>query len=238
MSCLVAMTMTMTSREHFYAQLQTLEEELPGNRMRWYLSVFPCLAALNQVDEIVDLYPILLQKYVDEAQHRQVTRQIRESLTKAVGVIGAAKTGNALRALAGVVPPYLHDQLNYRENDSPEVASKRGREFFKKIYLLDPDVDPNPTREAGPDYDFIVLELLYGRVFSFTEVLDILESEQVMVSALIGIDCVEQVRFHMIGLLRNGARRDEVDFIRQISALVVDTIGVKESRKIPTVPEL
>lgn len=84
----------MASREGFYAQLQALEDALPGTRMRWYLSVFPCLAALNQVDEIVDLYPVLLQKYVDEAQHRQVTRQIREALTKAVGVIGAAKVAS------------------------------------------------------------------------------------------------------------------------------------------------
>lgn len=47
----------------------------------------------------------------------------------------------------------------HSENDSPDVASKRGREFLKKIYLVDPDVDSNPTREAGPDYDYIVLGL-------------------------------------------------------------------------------
>lgn len=90
----MGMTMTMTSREDLYAQLQALDEELPGNRLRWYLSVFPCLAALNQVDEIVALYPVLIQKYVDEAQHRQVTRQIREAITKAVGIIGAAKVAS------------------------------------------------------------------------------------------------------------------------------------------------
>ncbi|KAJ5560612.1 hypothetical protein N7513_003011 [Penicillium frequentans] len=228
----------MTSREDLYAQLQALDEELPGNRLRWYLSVFPCLAALNQVDEIVALYPVLIQKYVDEAQHRQVTRQIREAITKAVGIIGAAKTGNALRALASVVPSHLHDPTNYRENDAPEVASKRGREFLKKIYLVDPDVDSNPTREAGPDYDYIVLELLYGRVFSFTGVLDILETEQVIVSALVGVDCMEQVRSHMLGLLRNGAQREEVELVRRICALVVEKIGVRKSRNIPSVPEL
>lgn len=86
--------MIMTSREDLYAQLQELDEKLPGNRMRWYLSVFPCLAALNQVDEIVALYPVLIQTYVDEAQHRQVTRQIREAITKAVGIIGAAKVAS------------------------------------------------------------------------------------------------------------------------------------------------
>lgn len=86
--------------------------------------------------------------------------------------------------------------------------------------------------------DQFYTELLYGRIFSFTEVLDILESEQVLVSALVGIDCVEQVRSHMIGLLRNGARREEVELVRQICALVVETIGVRKSRNIPAVPVL
>lgn len=56
----------------------------------WYLSVFPCLAALNQVEDITALYPIVLQE-IDETEHLDVTRKIREALTKSVGIIGAAK---------------------------------------------------------------------------------------------------------------------------------------------------
>lgn len=56
----------------------------------WYLSVFPCLAALNQVEDIAALYPIVLQE-IDETEHLDVTRKIREALTKSVGIIGAAK---------------------------------------------------------------------------------------------------------------------------------------------------
>lgn len=37
------------------------------------------------------------------------------------------------------------------------MATRNGRDLVKKIYYKDPDVGRNATREAGPDYDYIVL---------------------------------------------------------------------------------
>jgi len=77
----------MVPWKNLHARLQDLRHP---NCPPWYLSVFPCLAALNQVEDIAALYPIVLQE-IDETEHLDVTRKIREALTKSVGIIGAAK---------------------------------------------------------------------------------------------------------------------------------------------------
>ena len=70
------------------------------------------------------------------------------------------------------------------------------------------------------------------------DILGILETEQVIVSALIGINCMDQVQSHMRGMLRNGASRDDVEWIRNVCSLVVDIIGPKERCDIAIVPEI
>lgn len=57
-------------------------------------------------------------------------------------------------------------------------------------------------------------ELFYGRIFSFDEILNSLETGYVIVSALIGIDCRKQLRNQMKGMLYNGATREELTELR------------------------
>lgn len=67
-----------------------------------------------------------------------------------------------------------------------------------------------------------ILDLFYGYVFSFDAVLGILETEQVVVSALLGIDCPEQAKNHMLGILANGGRDEDLIFILDIVSRIAD----------------
>ncbi|KAF7553870.1 hypothetical protein G7046_g6970 [Stylonectria norvegica] len=222
--------------EEFVKSLATLGKPFP--RVKWYISVIVALAALNYPEEVPSFYEILLKHHIPKDEQFEETRKIREALTKVCGIQGAAKTGNALRALAAVVPKELHDDTWYRKDDTSEIAISRGRAFNKRIYGPNANFDPSATIKASPDYYHIAVDLLYGHIFSFDKILNDLETGQVIVSCLIGIDCQEQVGNHMKGMLFNGARREEIEMVREICIRVADELGVKFKTGPVPVPEI
>ena len=85
-----------------------------------------------------------------------------------------------------------------------------------------------------------MIDLFYGRIFSFDEILNDAETGHVIISALIGIDCHPQMRHHMIGMLINGVTREEIETTRTLCYRVADVLGVTFRHKpmeIPEVPE-
>jgi hypothetical protein len=79
---------------------------------------------------------------------------------------------------------------------------------------------------------------MYGHVFSFPGILNTIESGQCIVAALLSIDCQEQVRNHMYGMLISGATREEVQGVRAVVMAVGDRLGVvgKQGRRAIEVP--
>lgn len=70
-------------------------------------------------------------------------------------------------------------------------------------------------------------DYFYGRIFSFDGILDDMETGQVIISCLIGIDCMQQLGNHMKGMQYNGARKEEVEMIREIVIRVARKLDVK-----------
>ncbi|OJJ06483.1 hypothetical protein ASPVEDRAFT_875524 [Aspergillus versicolor CBS 583.65] len=193
--------------EEFYSLLAELQ---PSSSFKWYQTAIVALGALNYPEEIPKLYKILLDAYIPKEIWLEETRKIREGLTKACGIMGAAKTGSSLRQLATAIPPELMESTYHRAGDTQETAFKRGRKMFFQIYGNIPGYDEGKTLHASPDYYHIV------------NVLDILETEQVIVSALLGIDCPEQAKNHIVGILANGGRDEDLQFIRDIVSRIAD----------------
>ncbi|KAL2846466.1 hypothetical protein BJY01DRAFT_234605 [Aspergillus pseudoustus] len=214
----------------------------PHPRFKWYITAVVALAALNYPEEIGPLYTHLLDAYIAPEDHVEQTRKIKEALVKAAGLHGAAKTGNAMRALHQVTPGHLVDGTCYRATDvDTEAAYRRGDEFLKSIYRDVPDLntDDDYVRKCSPDYFYLVSKLLYPHIFSYDGILSRLESSQAIISSLIAIDCTGQARNHMKGMLWNGASRKEVTMVRDIVALVAERLGVRfKNGGVVDVPEL
>ena len=81
-----------------------------------------------------------------------------------------------------------------------------------------------------------VSELLYAHVFSFPDILPVFETGQIIVSALLASDCPLQASGHMLGMLRNGATREEVSYVRDICVKMVGYWGVKAFTPFVDVP--
>ncbi len=77
-----------TFDEEFYSSLAELQ---PSSMFKWHQTAIVALGALNYPEEIPKLYKLLLDVYIPEENQLKETRRIREGLTKACGVMGAAK---------------------------------------------------------------------------------------------------------------------------------------------------
>lgn len=74
--------------EEFYSVLAELQ---PSSTFKWYQTAIVALGALNYPEEIPRLYTILLNGDIPKENQLEETRKIREGLTKACGIMGAAK---------------------------------------------------------------------------------------------------------------------------------------------------
>jgi hypothetical protein len=83
-----------------------------------------------------------------------------------------------------------------------------------------------------------IVDILYGRIFSYDGILGDLETGYVIVSVLIGIDCHIQLRHHMKGMLYNGATRDELQELQDTMLELADMLGVKFRSKRGPIPTI
>ncbi|KAI9752417.1 MAG: hypothetical protein M4579_005641 [Chaenotheca gracillima] len=211
--------------DDFVRELASRGKQYP--RCKWYFTALVALGAMNYPEEIPDLYRRLLESYIAPEEHMSETRKMREAFTKLCGIQGAAKTGTALRQLSIATPEELRDPVRYRENDTDEEAFARGKRFHQAIYGPNPNYNPTANAVAAPDYNYIVRNYFYGRIFSFDAILNDLETSQIIVACLVGLDCMEQLKNHMIGLQYLGASKDEVELIRTIVILIAEKLDIR-----------
>jgi hypothetical protein len=117
------------------------------------------LSSLNYPEVIPQVYKhfdtnVLSQ--LDAKDRFSAAQQVREGLIKSTGIVGAARTGNAMRTLSECMPDEFRERESPRSKESDEVARKRGREFWSNVYSQNPAFDPAKTERASPDYTFIV----------------------------------------------------------------------------------
>ncbi|KAJ5604592.1 hypothetical protein N7510_009746 [Penicillium lagena] len=212
-----------------------------SDRLRWYMCVLVTLSSLNYSDVVPQVYNHLdehLLSTMSPEDRFAAAQRLREGLIKSTGIVGAARTGNAMRALAACIPVELREKESPRSKESDETARKRGKEFWTRIYSRNRAFDPEASVRASPDYAFIIREVLYGRIFSFDGVIDDLTTGYVIVSALYGMDCPNQLQHHMKGMLINGATREELKTLQDLCLGVANILGVKSRHGPAPIPEM
>lgn len=96
------------------------------------------------------------------------------------------------------------------------------------------------TTKRAIAHNVPALDVLYARVFSYDGVLDDLTTGFVMVSALYGLDCQNQLQHHMKGMLWNGATRQDLFDLQTLCLSIAESMNVKFRNgpaPIPVLPE-
>ncbi|OJJ07666.1 hypothetical protein ASPVEDRAFT_88904 [Aspergillus versicolor CBS 583.65] len=212
----------------------------PPTQLRWYMCVVVTLSSLNYPDVIPQVYAHLdseLLSTLSPEDRFSAVRKLREGLIKSTGIAGAARTGNAMRTLARCIPEELQEKTSPRSQESDTVARERGKAFWSRIYARNKAFDPGASVRASPDYAFVVREVLYARIFSFDAVIDDLLTGYIIVSALYGMDCPNQLQNHMKGMLINGATKEDLEELRDLCLGLAKILGVRSRHPPPLIPE-
>jgi hypothetical protein len=149
---------TPTLPESFLAS--ALRFENTDDCVRWYMCTIITLSSLNYPDVIPQVYQHFDEHVLSRLESSETRAKslavIREGLIKSTGIVGAARTGNAMRKLSDCTPEVYRESESLRSKETEQVAQERGRKFWLNIYSRNPDFDPEKTVRASPDYAFVV----------------------------------------------------------------------------------
>lgn len=137
-----------------------LKIEDVSDRLRWYMCTIVSLSSLNYPDVIPQVYKHLdsnlLAGLPSFEARKDAINQLREALIKSTGIVGAGRTGNAMRTLSGCIPEDFRATESPRAMESESAARERGKNFWTNIYARNPAFDPEASVRASPDYAFVV----------------------------------------------------------------------------------
>jgi hypothetical protein len=125
-------------------------------------------------------------------------------------------------------------------NAAPDYYYIVKREFTLRVGRFPCATRSSPYYLRDSYHNSYCVDLFYGYIFSFDAILDDLETEHCIISALLGIDCQEQVRNHMIGMQINGTKKEQILAFRNVALKLADKLNVKfktEPIPIPSVPK-
>lgn len=126
------------------------------------MCVIISLSSMNYPDVIPQVFSHCVENHLPSLESAKARlsaiQQIREGLIKSTGIVGAARTGTAMRTLAKSIPEEYRETTMHspRATESVEHARERGRKFWSNIYSRNRVFDPEATVKASPDYAFIV----------------------------------------------------------------------------------
>lgn len=207
-------------------RLKTLASTpLLGNS--WYYIAAATLSVCNRPDDVpLVLEYMLAQPSVaaSEEHRRLVAKQIRESLLKSSALGGLPKAINSLMQLKNATPKELREVELQRD---PKVAqnSEIGAEFFDQVYGKISKRVMGQMSTAYPDLGYYALNHVYAPLLSYTGILGPKETSLVVIACLVPQDVNPQLKGHLKGALNNGATKEEVMSVREMSMLISTWCG-------------
>lgn len=173
---------------------------------KWYLTTPSSLAATREPHLADQLYLYLINQptYSAPAARKTLVRRMREILIKITALCGLPKTVEAILAIDKVVTDADSDESFSREGwTSGKDNRTRGLAGLQKIYAQNTDTLSGMFRQY-PDFEFWIVEICYGLHLSDRQILDNLDTETVVLGAVMGQNLPREAYWHMRGLRRLG----------------------------------
>lgn len=215
------------------ARLKTLASQ-PLLGSNWYYIAAATFSVCNQPDAIPIIFEYMLASTptATTAQHLLIARQIRESLLKGAALGGLPKAINSLTQLKHATPMELREPGNTPLRAAqPDVAASsdsdsRGEMFFDQVYGKISARVKGQMSQAYPDLAHYALAHVYAPLLSYTGVLGPKETSLVVVACLVPQDVNPQLKGHLKGAINNGATKEEVMSVRDMSIMISKWCGV------------
>ncbi|CAK7274839.1 hypothetical protein SEPCBS57363_006368 [Sporothrix epigloea] len=223
----------------FHRTETTLEPTILGSGERWYLVVIACIAAGPDSRAAAHLYAYLVQKpqYATPAARQGLVRRLREALVKAVSLVGVCKPLGAVLAISAVEQPEDKDYTETRAGWQCDDANlARAMDWYVKIYKQNAS-DTLDLFDAHKDFVWLSKHITYGLYLGDRQILDDLDTEMVVLPAIMSQNLKMETWWHIRGTRRVGVSNADTkvlyDVIKDINAHFGVTLD-----KVPTVDEV
>lgn len=221
---------------------QTIESHFASTSLgpeRWYLLVIASVVASPDPELSSTLYTHLISqpRFQTSASRQNLIRRLREALLKCTCLVGVAKPIEAILAIAKEERPEDRDFSSTRDGwQADEANHERGIAWFKKIYAQNAK-DTIGLFDAHKDFAWISSEITYGLMLSDRQVLDDVDTEIVVLAALMSQNLPTETRWHIRGARRIGIPKDEVQVLWDCVHVVAKHFGMPMG-KLPTVDDV
>lgn len=219
--------------------LNTIEHDLSKTQIgadRWYLLAIACLVAGPDPESAAQLYGHLTNqpRYQTSDARKALVRRLREALIKSVCLVGACKPIEAIVAISKLERPEDRDYSITRQGWQADAANhERGLDWFGKVYTRDQKRTIS-LFDAHRDFAWVSEEITYGLYLSDRQVLDDVDTETIVVAAIMSQNLPNETHWHIRGLRRIGVSKEDAQVAWEAIARIAAHFGVSLGR-VPTV---
>ncbi|KAJ5722495.1 hypothetical protein N7488_000530 [Penicillium malachiteum] len=206
---------------------------------KWYLTALSALATSPNPHLADQLYLYLIGQpaYSTPAARQTLIQRMRETLFKAIALVGLPKPTESLIAISRVEPVDEIDHSFTREGWQCDDSNRtRGMNWLHTIYAQ------NITSlfdlfKRHRDWGFWVGEIAYGLHLSDRQVLDDVDTELVVLPAVMGQNLPRMTYWHIRGTRRLAVSKEDVKMVCDCVHKVARFSGVELDR-VPSVDKV
>ncbi|KAG8627725.1 hypothetical protein KVT40_003598 [Elsinoe batatas] len=184
----------------------------------WYLTAAASLLSLNLPSTFGSLYTFVLEDtpLPDPESRRQFVRRLRETLIKCIILVGIPKVMLAFHSLAAVESEEDQEGTFTREGWKPDDANRERGEKVLDVIYQGFQHKAHAACGSHKDVEWISTNISYGLFLADHQVMDIKESELVILPAIMCQDLKAPTDWHLKGCLRVGFTREEIDAVQKV----------------------
>ncbi|KAI1854170.1 hypothetical protein JX265_000574 [Neoarthrinium moseri] len=195
----------------------------------WYCELIIGFAACNHGELAGLVYQKALQNAVDDVEKKEIWSRIREAILKAMVYLGQARLLAAELALFEVLK--LEDvdqetpQRDWKDDEHGKMkavdwlTTLSGTEFADRFVTL--------ADERCPDLSHYLITLSNGHVMTDERVLDMVETERLILLALMAQNVGWWAQSHYRALIRVGGTKEMAHAANELALEITKTFGIK-----------
>ncbi|KAH8427255.1 uncharacterized protein LDX57_004968 [Aspergillus melleus] len=223
--------------ESLESRFQGTTSTLPAEK--WYILAISTIVAGPDPERADQLYLYLINQepYRTAPARQALIRRLREALFKSVIIVGVCKPIEAILAIAKLERPEDRDYSFSREDWQCDQANHdRGTAWMERLYAR----NTSGTLDlfaAHQDFAWLSKEITYGLFLSDRHALDDLDTQMVVLPAIMSQNLKLETHWHIRGTRRLGVCKEDVQIVWDAVQLVAEFFGGKLD-KVPTVEQV
>ncbi|KAE8376105.1 hypothetical protein BDV26DRAFT_266410 [Aspergillus bertholletiae] len=206
---------------------------------KWYILAISTIVASPDPERCDQLYLHLINQepYSTPSARQALVRRLREALFKSIIIVGVCKPIEAILAISKYERDEDKDYTFTREGWQCDQANHdRGVAWLEKLYARNTAGTLDFFR-AHKDFEWLSKEITYGLFLSDRGVLDDLDTQMVVLPAIMSQNLKNETHWHIRGTRRLGVSMKDVKVVWECIQLVAKFYGVVLD-KVPTVEEV